>query len=54
MDDANPGKTVNESDLGVTINADMKVSEQCRIAASRGNQIIGMIRFDSWNITKRD
>ena len=30
--------------LGVTINANMEVSEQCRIAASQGNQILGMIR----------
>ena len=30
-------KTVKENDLGVTINANMKVSEQCRIAASMGN-----------------
>ena len=37
-------KTVKEKDLGVTINANMKVSEQCRIAASKGNQILGMIR----------
>ena len=37
-------KTVMENDLWVTINAKMKVSEQCRIAASKGNQIIGMIR----------
>ena len=37
-------KTVKEKDLGVTMNASMKVSEQCRIAASRGNQILGMIR----------
>ena len=37
-------KTVKEKDLGVTINANMRVSEQCRIAASKGNQIIGMIR----------
>ena len=37
-------KTVKEKDLGVTINANMKVSEQCRIAASYGNQILGMIR----------
>ena len=37
-------KTVKEKDLGVTINANMKVLEQCRIAASKGNQIIGMIR----------
>ena len=29
-------KTVKEKDLGVTINANMKISEQCRIAASKG------------------
>ena len=26
------------------LHADMKVSEQCRIAASQGSQILGMIR----------
>ena len=36
--------TVEEKDLGVTISADMKVLEQCCIAASKGNQIIGLIR----------
>ena len=35
-------KTVKEK--GVTMNASMKVSEQCRIAASKGNQVLGMIR----------
>ena len=30
---------------GGTINANMKVSEQCRIAASEGNQILGMITY---------
>ena len=29
--------TVKEKDLGLTISADMKVSEQCRIAAVKGN-----------------
>ena len=43
-------QTVKENDLGVTINANMKVSEHCRIAASQGNQILGMIRR---NITYR-
>ena len=38
------GTTIKEKDLGVTISADMKVSEQCCIAASKGNQIIGLIR----------
>ena len=33
------------------MNANMKVSEQCRIAASKGNQVIGMIRR---NITYKD
>ena len=37
-------KTVKEKDFGVTMNANMKVSEQCRIAASKGNQVLGMIR----------
>ena len=34
---------MKEKDLGVTINANMKVSERCRIAASKGNQVLGMI-----------
>ena len=44
MGDTVMGTTVKEKDLGVTISADMKVSEQCGIAASKGNQIIGLIR----------
>ena len=44
MGDTVLGTTVKEKDLGVTISADMKVSEQCGIAASRGNQILGLIR----------
>ena len=44
-------KTVKEKDLGVSINANMKVSEQCRIAASKGNQVLGMIRR---NITYKE
>ena len=39
MGDIVLGTTVKEKDLGVTISADMKVSEQCGIAASKGNQI---------------
>ena len=35
------GKTTKENDLGVTFCADMKLAEQCGIAASKGNQIIG-------------
>ena len=37
-------KTVKENDLGATINANMKVSGQCKLEASQGNQILGMIR----------
>ena len=44
MGDTVLGTTVKENDLGVTISADMKVSEQCSIAASKGNQILGLIR----------
>ena len=33
--------TVKEKDLGIS--ADMKFSEQCGIAASKGDQIIGLV-----------
>ena len=33
------------------MNANMKVSEQCRIAASKGNQVLGMVRR---NITYKE
>ena len=36
-------KTMKEKYLGVTMNANMKVAEQCRIAAPNGNQVLGMI-----------
>ena len=44
MGDTDLGTTVNEKDLGVKISADMNVSEQCGIAASKSNQILGLIR----------
>ena len=44
MGDAVLGRTTQEKDLGVTFSADMKVSEQCGIAASKGNQILGLIK----------
>ena len=44
MGDTVLGTTVKEKDLGITRSADMKVSEQCGIAASKGNQILGLIR----------
>ena len=31
-----------KKDLGVIFSADMKFSKKCRIAASKGNQIIGL------------
>ena len=44
MGDAVLGRTTQEKDLGVTFSADTKVSEQCGIAALKGNQILGLIR----------
>ena len=44
MRDAVLGRTTQEKDLGVTFSADVKVSEQYGIAASKGNQILGLIR----------
>ena len=44
MGDTVPGRTTKENEIGVTFSADMKVSEQCGIAASEGNQILGLIR----------
>ena len=36
--------TVKEKDLGLTISVDMKVLEQCGIAAAKGNHVLGLIR----------
>ena len=44
MGDAVLGRTTQEKDLEVTFSADMKISEQCQIAASKGNKILGLIR----------
>ena len=43
MQDDVLSRTTQEKDLGVTF-SDMKVSEKCRIADSKGNQILGLIR----------
>ena len=43
--------TTVKNDLGVTISGDMKVSEQCGIAASKGNQHFWLIRR---NVTYKD
>ena len=45
MGDAVLGRTTQEKDLGVTFSADMKVSEQFGIAASKRNKILGLIRI---------
>ena len=44
MGGTNLSKTGKEKDLGVRMNANMKVSEQSRITASKGNQVLGMNR----------
>ena len=44
-------KTVKEKDLLLTMNADTKASEQCRIAASKVNQVLGMIRRKKFDYT---
>ena len=44
-------KTMKEKYFGVTMNANMKVSEQRRVAAPKSNQVLGMI----WrNLTYRE
>ena len=43
MGDTVLGTTVKEKDLGVTISADMKVSEQCGIVALKCNNILEFI-----------
>ena len=35
--------TEREKDVGVIVSSGMKVSEQCGIAARKGNQILGLI-----------
>ena len=42
------GRTTQEKDLGVTFSANMNVSEQCGIAASKGNKILGLIRTTTY------
>ena len=51
MGDIVLGITVKEKDYGITISTDMKVSEHNGIAASKGNQCIGLIRR---NITYKE
>ena len=51
MGDTVLGTTLEENYLGVTISADIKVSELCGISASKGNQVLGFI---SKNIAYKD
>ena len=44
MGDTALDTTEQEKDLGITISADMKSSEQCGIAASNVNKILELIR----------
>ena len=44
MGDTVLGTTINDNDLEVTIRADMNVSEQCGVVASKDDRILGMIR----------
>ena len=44
MGDAVLGRTTQEKDLRLTFSDDMNISEQCGIAASKGNQISWLIR----------
>ena len=44
MDNTILGTSVKENDVGVTVSADMTVSEQCGLAAAKGNNILGLIR----------
>ena len=39
-------KTSKEKYIEVTVSADRKVSEQCGIAARKGNQLLGMIKIN--------
>ena len=43
MGDAVLGRITQEKSLGVTLSANMKVSEQYGVAVSKGNQILGLI-----------
>ena len=44
MGDAVLRRTTDEKDIGVTFSTDKNVSEQCGIAASKGNKMLGLIR----------
>ena len=54
MGDTILGTSVKEKDLGVTVSADMTVSEQCGIAAAKGNQRLRLIRRNTTYMEKTD
>ena len=54
MGDTVQGRTTQEKDLELTFSADMKISEQCGFAASKGNQILGLIRRTSMYSIRRN
>ena len=47
-------KTVKENDLGVTLNATMKVSEQCRIAASKARRTYSRLHLFTTRLNCRE
>ena len=47
-------KTVKEKDLGVTMNANMKVSEQCRIAASKARRTYSRLHLFTTRLNCRE
>jgi ribonucleases P/MRP protein subunit RPP40 len=53
LDGIKLGVIEEEKDLGVFLCSDFKVGKQCRTAASKGNQILGMIRRNFTNRSKR-
>ena len=47
------GTSVKEKDMGVSVSADVTVSEQCEFAAAKGHQILGLIRRNITYMEKR-
>ena len=52
MGGAKLGKTTKENYLEKIFSGDMKASEQCGIAASKGNQMLGLIMRTITNTDK--
>ena len=48
------GTSVKEKALGVTVSAGMTVSEQCGLAAAKGNRILGLIRRNMYTCIWRN